>query len=578
MNKKLIIYQLFPRLFTNRNTSCVPGGTISENGAGKMNDITPRVLKSLKELGVSHVWYTGVIEHSTKTDYTRYGIAKDNDYIVKGNAGSPYAIKDYYDIDPDIAVDVDNRMGEFEKLVERTHKAGLKVIIDFVPNHVARQYHSDAKPQGIEDLGQGDDSTYFFKPSNNFYYITRQLFSPSIDLGDGDNAYYEFPAKATGNDCFNAFPTANDWYETVKLNYGVDYGDGSRHFTPIPNTWFKMLHILRFWASKGVDGFRCDMAFMVPIEFWSWAIRQVKEKYPEILFIAELYDVGIYRDFINVAGFDYLYDKVNLYDTLRAIQCSNVSAACLTNCWQTVEGISDKMLNFMENHDEQRFASRFFAGSAALALPVLVASTTMSRAPFLLYQGQELGEAAIDSEGFSGDDGRTTIFDYWSIPSVRRWYNNGKCDGGQSSDRELSLRNLYIKVLNIATSEKAIVKGDFFDLMYVNYNNPHFDPHRMYSYVRSFEDETIFVILNFGNHDVDAEVNVPYHLFETLGVEQGEYSANDLITGEVRTIVLDVDTRVKSHIKGHSAVMWKLKKVKKQSAKKKTPQMGVSNE
>ena len=578
MNKKLIIYQLFPRLFTNRNTSCVPGGTISENGAGKMNDITPRVLKSLKELGVSHVWYTGVIEHSTKTDYTRYGIAKDNDYIVKGNAGSPYAIKDYYDIDPDIAVDVDNRMGEFEKLVERTHKAGLKVIIDFVPNHVARQYHSDAKPQGIEDLGQGDDSTYFFKPSNNFYYITRQLFSPSIDLGDGDNAYYEFPAKATGNDCFNAFPTANDWYETVKLNYGVDYGDGSRHFTPIPNTWFKMLHILRFWASKGVDGFRCDMAFMVPIEFWSWAIRQVKEKYPEILFIAELYDVGIYRDFINVAGFDYLYDKVNLYDTLRAIQCSNVSAACLTNCWQTVEGISDKMLNFMENHDEQRFASRFFAGSAALALPELVASTTMSRAPFLLYQGQELGEAAIDSEGFSGDDGRTTIFDYWSIPSVRRWYNNGKCDGGQSSDRELSLRNLYIKVLNIATSEKAIVKGDFFDLMYVNYNNPHFDPHRMYSYVRSFEDETIFVILNFGNHDVDAEVNVPYHLFETLGVEQGEYSANDLITGEVRTIVLDVDTRVKSYIKGHSAVMWKLKKVKKQSAKKKTPQKGVSNE
>ena len=469
-------------------------------------------------------------------------------------------------------------MGEFEKLVERTHKAGLKVIIDFVPNHVARQYHSDAKPQGIEDLGQGDDSTYFFKPSNNFYYITRQLFSPSIDLGDGDNAYYEFPAKATGNDCFNAFPTANDWYETVKLNYGVDYGDGSRHFTPIPNTWFKMLHILRFWASKGVDGFRCDMAFMVPIEFWSWAIRQVKEKYPEILFIAELYDVGIYRDFINVAGFDYLYDKVNLYDTLRAIQCSNVSAACLTNCWQTVEGISDKMLNFMENHDEQRFASRFFAGSAALALPVLVASTTMSRAPFLLYQGQELGEAAIDSEGFSGDDGRTTIFDYWSIPSVRRWYNNGKCDGGQSSDRELSLRNLYIKVLNIATSEKAIVKGDFFDLMYVNYNNPHFDPHRMYSYVRSFEDETIFVILNFGNHDVDAEVNVPYHLFETLGIEQGEYSANDLISGEVRTIVLDVDTRVKSYIKGHSAVMWKLKKVKKQSAKKKTPQKGVSNE
>ena len=528
MNKKLIIYQLIPRLFTNRNTSCVPGGTISENGAGKMNDITPRVLKSLKELGVSHVWYTGVIEHSTKTDYTRYGIAKDNDYIVKGNAGSPYAIKDYYDIDPDIAVDVDNRMGEFEKLVERTHKAGLKVIIDFVPNHVARQYHSDAKPQGIEDLGQGDDSTYFFKPSNNFYYITRQLFSPSIDLGDGDNAYYEFPAKATGNDCFNAFPTANDWYETVKLNYGVDYGDGSRHFTPIPNTWFKMLHILRFWASKGVDGFRCDMAFMVPIEFWSWAIRQVKEKYPEILFIAELYDVGIYRDFINVAGFDYLYDKVNLYDTLRAIQCSNVSAACLTNCWQTVEGISDKMLNFMENHDEQRFASRFFAGSAALALPVLVASTTMSRAPFLLYQGQELGEAAIDSEGFSGDDGRTTIFDYWTVDTVRRWRNGGKFDSLQLTKEERDLRQYYQKVLRLAESDKAFAEGLFWDLMYVN---PHMD--RQYAFLRSDRKNTYLVVANFCDDNIETEVRVPADAIRTLGDAE---SAGSLIGDKVISV------------------------------------------
>ena len=319
MNDKIIIYQLLPRLFSNTTENCVKNGTIEENGVGKLNDINAKVLKSIKSLGVTHVWYTGVIEHATKTDYTKYGIDKDNPYIVKGNAGSPYAIKDYYDIDPDLAVNIPKRMEEFEALVERTHKNGMKVIIDFVPNHVARQYHSDSKPVGIEDLGQGDDNTYFFKNSNNFYYIPRQQFAPNIDLGVGEDRYNEFPAKATGNDCFSAFPGEYDWYETVKLNYGIDYGNGSRNFDPIPSTWFKMLHILRYWAAKGIDGFRCDMAHMVPIEFWEWAISNIKGTYPNIIFIAEIYEPHLYRDFINRGGFDFLYDKVTLYDTLRNV-------------------------------------------------------------------------------------------------------------------------------------------------------------------------------------------------------------------------------------------------------------------
>ncbi|MDE6196666.1 MAG: alpha-amylase family protein, partial [Muribaculaceae bacterium] len=428
-NEKPIIYQLIPRLFTNYCDTPTVGGTIGQNGAGKLNDITPVILGSIRDLGATHVWYTGVIEHAHDADYTAYGIPRDNPHIVKGKAGSPYAISDYYDIDPDIAVDVPRRMQEFEALVARTHEAGLKVIIDFVPNHVARQYRSDAKPAGIEDFGAHDNHDMFFAPNNNFYYITRQQFSPGVDLGHGADAYVEFPSKASGNDCFTAFPGINDWYETVKLNYGIDYGDGSRHFDPVPDTWFKMLHILRYWAAKGIDGFRCDMAHMVPIEFWHWAIPQVKQHYPEIVFIAEIYDVQLYRQFIEYGGFDYLYDKVNLYDSLRAVETRNHSAAVLTSCWQTVDGIVPNMLNFLENHDEQRFASPFYAGDAARVVPSLVVSTMISTGPMMIYFGQELGEPGADAEGFSGHDGRTTIFDYWSVASVRRWLNRGTCDG-----------------------------------------------------------------------------------------------------------------------------------------------------
>lgn len=570
MNSKFVIYQLFPRLFTNCCDSCVKNGTIEQNGVGKMNEITPTVLKSIKELGVTHIWYTGVIEHATKSDYTMFGISRDNPHIVKGNAGSPYAITDYYDIDPDIATDVVKRMDEFEALVRRTHRQRLKVLIDFVPNHVARQYRSDAKPDGIEDLGALDDTTYFFKSSNNFYYIPRQRFSPALDLGCGDDAYIEFPAKATGNDCFSAFPSVNDWYETVKLNYGIDYGDGSRHFDPIPDTWFKMLNIMRFWASKGIDGFRCDMAFMVPVEFWAWAIPQVKEKYPEIIFIAEIYDVNQYRNFLFNGCFDYLYDKVNLYDTLRSVECHGVSAASITNCWQTIDGIGDKMLNFLENHDEQRFASKYYAGNAALVLPSLVVSATIGKAPFMIYQGQELGEPAMDAEGFSGDDGRTTIFDYWSIPSVRRWYNVGKCDGAKSKLREKSIRGLYRKVLNLALKEKAISEGGFFDLMYVNYDSENFDPHRMYCYLRAYAKDVILVAVNFGDNEANVAVNIPYHAFETLSVEQGEYRAEDLLSGTTVIWHFESSTPVRFVLPAHGAVMWKLTRTRNEVSYKKS--------
>lgn len=554
---KPIIYQLLPRLFANYCENTVQGGKIEQNGSGKMNDINAKVLSSLRSMGVTHVWYTGVIEHAHKSDYSSYGIQLDNPYIIKGEAGSPYAITDYYDIDPDIAVNIPERMNEFESLVKRTHEEGMKVIIDFVPNHVARQYRSDAKPAGIEDLGQGDNTDMFFSPSNNFYYITRQQFSPSVNLGSGDDAYIEFPAKASGNDCFNAFPGEYDWYDTVKLNYGVDPANGSKHFDPIPPTWMKMLHILRFWASKGVDGFRCDMVHMVPLEFWNWAIQNVRTHYPDVIFIAEIYDVALYRPYIG-AGFNYLYDKVNLYDTLRGIETGGVSAAALTSSWQTVDGIAPNMLNFLENHDEQRFASEFYCGDPKRALASLVVSSMISTGPMMIYMGQELGEAGMEAEGYSGIDGRTTIFDYWSIPSLRLWLNKGKCNGKLSKSMK-EIREMYSRVLKLCNAEKAISIGRFYDLMYVNYDNYGLNPHRHFAFLRNHGNETLVIICNFSDIESEIEVNIPRHAFTFLDLPEGiDTEARELISGDVESKIFTSTHKFSSRVKPHGAVVWKI--------------------
>ncbi len=554
---KPVIYQLLPRLFTNYNPAPVPDGTLEQNGSGKLNQISATVLRHIRELGATHVWYTGVLEHAHTPDYTRYGIPRHNPHIIKGKAGSPYAITDYYDIDPDLSVSVPDRLAEFDRLVARTHRAGLRVIIDFVPNHVAREYHSDAAPADVQDLGRGDNRETFFSPSNNFYYIPRQQFSPmGVDLGHGSDAYVEFPARASGNDCFTAFPGKYDWYDTVKLNYGEAPGYG-RHFDPIPSTWLKMRDILCYWARRGVDGFRCDMAHMVPVDFWRWAIPQVKAVSPGVVFIAEIYEVGLYRPYIFDAGFDYLYDKVNLYDSLRAIETAEHSAATLTSCWQTVDGIESHMLNFLENHDEQRFASPQYAGDASRVLPSLVVSTCIGTGPFMLYMGQELGEPGTDAEGYSGRDGRTTIFDYWSIATLRRWLNGGKCDG-ELTDAERTLRDTYRRVLTLCNSEDAIAHGQFFDLMYVNYDNAAFNPHRHFAFLRKSGEELLLIAVNFGDEAADLCVNIPSHAFDCFGIRPAMLDAVELLGGDAQRCYLSPDQPFATHIDAHGAVIWKM--------------------
>ena len=548
--KKAIIYQLMPRWFTNCNEKCVPNGSIRQNGCGKFNEIDESKLRSIKSLGATHVWYTGIIEHATATDYSRQGITPCNAHVVKGKAGSPYAIRDYYDVCPDFAVKVKNRMAEFEALVERTHRVGLKVIIDFVPNHVAREYESDAKPVGVQDLGENDNPMMFFDPKNNFFYITGQEFAPvGVDLGSGENAYREYPARATGNDCYTASPSRDDWYETVKLNYGVEPWNGSTHFDPVPPTWEKMLDILKFWTAKGVDGFRCDMAHMVPVAFWHWAIKQIKAINPQIVFIAEIYDVALYRSYIEEGGFDYLYDKVTLYDTLRGILCDGWPASDLTRCWQTVEGIGDHMLNFLENHDEQRIASKQFCGEPFKALPAFVVSATMSKCPFMVYAGQELGEPAADAEGYSGMDGRTTIFDYWSVPTLRRWHQ------GKPTAPERQLRTMYRKILNLCNSEKTLAEGEFFDLMYVNQDT--LETRRQFAYLRHCDGAMSRVIANFGDEAANTGVRIPGHALDCARMASGEYNITELLSGDTTTGTLAGDSVMPVQVPAHSARIYR---------------------
>jgi glycosidase len=557
MNNKIIIYQVFTRLFGNSNTTRKENGTLAENGCGKMSFFDAATLRRIKKLGVTHVWYTGIIRHASKTDYSAYGIPRQHPAVVKGNAGSPYAITDYYDVDPDLADNIDDRMSEFERLVERSHKAGLKVIIDFVPNHVARQYKSVKKPEGVKDLGETDDTGMGFSPRNNFYYCTDTPFEPYFDLNDETGTpYSEFPAKATGNDHFDSHPGINDWYETVKLNYGIDYCDAggrSYHFDPIPDTWQKMVDIIGFWAGKGIDGFRCDMAEMVPTEFWSWAIAKVKSAHPGILFIGEVYNPSLYRSFV-ACGFDYLYDKVGMYDCLCGVMRGHCRASEITRQWQSVDDIKDNMLYFLENHDELRIASDFLAGDARRGVPAAIVGILMNKNPFMLYAGQEFGERGMDKEGFSGLDGRTTIFDYWTVLSLYHGYINRR----KLTDGEKSLEKKYSMLLNLANKEKAISDGLFFDLMYANQDGNLFNQSSLYAFLRKCSNEVLLVVANFSQEEAECSVRLPHHAFEYLNLPEKTVTASDLLSeGNAISFELKSDCLVHMSVPGCGGRIYK---------------------
>ena len=549
MKKKIVIYQVLPRLFGNTNKNCIPNSSYEINGSGKMDNFTKEILKSIHSLGCTHIWYTGVVEHATKCGFPLFSIAANHPSIVKGNAGSPYSITDYYDISPLLSLDISKRVDEFKALVSRSHECNLKVLIDFVPNHLSREYKSDSKPKGVEDFGEKDSKNYPFHPMNNFYYLQGSAFiSPIEDTSSG--IFMEEPAKATGNDCFNPRPSLNDWFETVKLNYGIDYSDEKKeHFYPIPDTWIKMEEILIYWLQTGVDGFRCDMAGMVPVDFWRWVIARIKERFTDAIFIGEIYEPYRYSDYFNEAGFDYLYDKVGLYDTLRAVVRNETGAGAISKCWQLLGHNEERMLNFLENHDEQRVASDFFAGDPFKAIPALVVSLMLNSSAFMIYFGQELGERGMDTEGYSEADGRTSIFDFWSVKTVREWL---------TGESKFEIRELYSKLLNIALKESAINSGEKYDLQYANSGSESYNPDHLFSFIRKSEESFILAVVNFSNRYYNAGVKIPSEAFRHLNLRDGfVYTGVNLLTNDKGEFYLCSDKNIEVEIGEYGAYLVK---------------------
>lgn len=525
---KPIIYQILPRLWGNDTKNPLKNGTLSENGTGKFSDIDTRTLEYIKWLGCSHVWYTGILRHSTQT--SEGGCIPSHPQLVKGKAGSPYAICDYYDVNPYLADEPAKRMDEFESLIERTHKAGLKLIMDYVPNHVARDYGKNSPVPGHPVLGAEDDRSVHWKAENDFYYYVGEKLTLPTPVPEGMEPYNEFPAMATGNNCYSPAPGINDWYETVKINYGDEH----------TSTWDKMYDIIDYWASKGVDGFRCDMVELVPPQFFRWLISKVKEKYPEVIFIAEVYKKELYGKYIRSVGFDYLYDKSGLYDTLRTIVEKNVndngmpvelwqSATGITRNWQYLSDLQPYMLNFLENHDEQRFASDFFAKDAGNTFAPLYVSLYLNTAPFMIYFGEEIGERGMYEEGFSGQDGRTTIFDWWSIESIRRLRKVIAEDAYRTmsiqelvaaglEEKEAEVFCRFAQATRFASTDPGIRMGTTYDLCYCNFGSEGFDKNRHFAFLRDYQDHTLLVAANFSNKEAEMSIIIPDHAFEWMGI------------------------------------------------------------
>lgn len=562
MKKKEVVYQVFTRLFGNTHTTNKPWGTIQENGVGKFADFSGKALKEIKELGVTHIWYTGVPHHAVIADYTAYGISNDDPDVVKGRAGSPYAVKDYYNVNPDLALDPANRLEEFKELIKRTHTAGLKVIIDIVPNHVARNYEGQTNPEGVEDFGASDDTSKEYDVNNNFYYIPHEPFKvPNwqdgyLPLGgdingQSDAKFEENPAKWTGNGSRLAQPHFNDWYETVKINYGIR-PDGTKDFVELPeeyrqkdyrehhefwkgktlpDSWYKFKDITQYWLSFGVDGFRFDMAEMVPVEFWSYLNSNIKMTNPDAFLLAEVYNPGLYRDYIQKGKMDYLYDKVELYDSIKHIMKGYGWTDHIPVVQKGMADIEHHMLHFLENHDEQRIASPDFVGNAQLGKPAMVVSATISTSPTMIYFGQEVGEPAAEDAGF-GKPTRTSIFDYIGVPHHQRWLNNKKFDGGQLSEEEKKLRDFYKRLLNFTINSEALM-GKYQEIHFYNKDNTEGYDHRVLSYVRWSDTEKIIVLTNFDEFkSYSLELKIPEDVVTAWQLKDGSYTLTEELFGE----------------------------------------------
>lgn len=562
------IYQLMVRHFGNINETRKPNGTIEENGCGKFNDINDAALKSIKELGITHIWLTGVIEQASGTAYPDR--AADNPAILKGLAGSPYAIRDYFDVCPDYAEDPTKRLDEFKALLQRIKKHEMRTIIDFVPNHVARSYSSDVRPKLT--FGNNDDTTQFFTRNNNFYYLGKDHpgGGPPLKLPTADRKRTPYApeskfGRVTGNNAITWSPSVHDWYETIKLNYGHNFtlGPPLTDVDPLPgpktilrstpDTWQKMDAILAHWQRMGVDGFRVDMAHLVPMEYWRWQLRRCRQRNTNTYFMAEAYDndpakltKGNVLEALLHSGFNAVYDGPT-YEAVMHLQGEEKWANDIDKAAKPFNPHFHQVVRYATNHDEVRIASTKTWGGAGMNVGRSASAIIfgLGRGPNMIYNGQEVGEKAERAEGFGGDDARTTIFDYWSMPAMVPWVNGHKYDGAKLSNQQKSLRAFYGRLLNLC-KEPAFTRGEFYGLNHANQKNVKFgrldgetsSGHWLYAFLRrdATTGQAFLVVVN--SHTIqtlnNVHIQIPKNALEWLGNRSDKLTFTDQLGSHIK--------------------------------------------
>jgi len=564
------IYLLPLRQFSNTNATRKVNGTLAENGVGKFNDLNDRALLGLHELGITHVWLLGVLRQATGTGYPDLGLPADDPDLLKGIAGSPFAVRDAFDVCPDYAEEPARRLEEFQVLIHRMHRHGLKVLIDFVPNHLARSHRSVVRPD--LEFGRHDDRSQFFSPNNHFYHLPGQgpLRLPTLQEGhpvsatcqvlggcDGRFDGESDQARVTGNNGVSPAPALGDWYETVKLNYGHDFSQGRhgpREFPtadhpdkPIPNTWHRMDAVLAHWQALGVDGFRCDMAHWIPMEFWRWALGRARERRPGTTFMAEAYDDdpnkltdGNVLEALVAAGFDAVYDH-QAYQTLKGLFDGPKWANDLDAVLGSVAPLHHS-LRYAENHDEVRIAHPQHWGGLGPRVGLAVSALLfgLGKGPVMIHGGQEVGEPALHPEGFGGGNGRTSLFDYGSMPELIRWVDHHRYDGGQLTESQRELREAYARILR-TLEHPALEQGGFIPLNPENLWNPDFglfpgetaSGHWLYAWIRHcpLTDRTVLGVVQLHGRETMPKVciRLPELLLKQLRLDQGEIHWTDVL-------------------------------------------------
>lgn len=541
-----VVYQLFVRHFSNFTTGGEPWGSREQNGCGTFNAITDTALEQIASTGVTHLWLTGVLRHATRTPHE--GLPADPACIVKGIAGSPYAVTDYFDVDPDLAENVAARREEFAALVQRCRRWGMVPVIDFVPNHVSRNYRSTVRPES--SFGEHDDTWCFFARDNSFYYLEPHHSDTVMQLPDGAFAPEQGQGRVTGNNVASWQPGAYDWYETVKLNYGSDYRHGSHAAEALPSllapeyalprTWQLMNEVLAYWQDMGVGGFRCDMAHMVPLPFWRWIIAHARLRDSSAFFMAEGYDdhlkliEGPVHEALLAAGFNGVYDGV-AYESLRKIFEGGAWANDLDRLHRSESPLFNGGVRYIENHDEPRMASPLYWGAAGSRViqSVMVAQYASSCGPVLVYNGQEFGERAEGPGGYGGDNGRTSIFDYTHLPHLQHWSNGGRYDGALMTQEERDLQSFTGQLLTLL-QHPALSKGGFYGLNWANRGTPAFgrkpgesvSGHSLYAFLRHYRKakSTLLVVCNMNPDEaVCTHIHIPRNAREWAGKKPGNY-------------------------------------------------------